>query len=168
MKMILKTTSLLTLCFAGSICMAADAKATITGIYDKITALTIKKDVAGLQKMLKDHATPDFTFTGPDKRTIKAGEMMDMMKSQLLLIDKIGKMTTKIDKFTLKGNTATVVTTNITSMTMKLPNDPKVHVMGSTEISTDVWKLVKGVWKIQNIKVTDSKMTQDGKALAGN
>lgn len=134
--------------------------------YDKLCAAMKSKNIDGVMKM----GTKDFSYT--EKGQTMGGEQMkQMMQQQFAAMKSCDKMVMKIDKLTVKGNTATVMSSSEGVMTIG-GADGKTHKMADKNTSKDTWVKTPEGWKCKNVTVLTDKMTMDGKpfdpsAMAG-
>ena len=147
--------------------LAIDAQSNIKAIYKSLDALTMKKDVDGLKKMIQSNTTKDFTYVGDDGKTLTGDAVFSNLAEQMKSIDKVKSSSTSLVSIVKKGDTITVKTKSATEMTAKTPGDEKLHVIKTTEGSVDIWKKVGAKWLLQSVKITSSGTWLDGKKVSG-
>lgn len=146
----------LSVLFSGLVAARADDKSDIAGLYPKLAALVMKKDVDGVLKM----GTPDFKMK-------QNGQTMDAKALRTVLKQQMGAATIKScsmkpTSIKVSGNKAVVLSDGSTVMVMKTP-DGKSHTMASTEKSKDTLIKTKAGWKFQMVEALSEKDTMDGK-----
>ncbi len=141
--------------------MAATAQnADLKASYEKLRQCLMKKDIKGMFAM----CAPDMTWT-EDGRTMKQAEMKSQMEMQVKATQKYDEITFKLNKVTVKGNTAVVECGNVVRADVMMPGAKKVSKVVSKSNSVDTWVKGKGGWMIKSVVVKKSDTTIDGKPM---
>lgn len=139
----------------------------IAPLYAKLDALSVKKDIAGMTKLLKEISTKDCIFINKQGKKQSPTEVLSDMAMQLSAIGKFEKSTSHIDKTTVKGdNMVAFVTSNYALLTKAGP-DGKTHKIAGTSQSEDTWVKSGSSWKLKLSKTTKESTTMDGKPIPG-
>jgi hypothetical protein len=171
MKTIKTVVALALLALAGSGFSAQKGLSpSIKAYYAKNDALTIKKDLKGVQKLYADTYTADFVSLGnPNKSgkvtTRSRAQEIATVAQAIPFIDKFAKFETRIDHVTLGTGTATIKTTSRVLMQTVADPSGKKHEISGSSTSEDLWVLVGGVWKMKSSKTITEDMKMDGQAI---
>jgi len=162
------------LAIAGSVlAVQSDVTKSIQAIYSKLDALSIKKDIPGLTKLLKQNSTPDCAFIGKTDKSGKTekknrDETMAQMAGFMPFIDVVNVSTSHIDSVKMGKGSLVASVTSVVAMTLKKGQDGKVHKIVQNSKSQDTWVNVGGSWKLKVSKIVTESATQDGKAIPGS
>ncbi|RYG37980.1 hypothetical protein EON81_05060 [bacterium] len=142
----------------------ADPKAFFEATYKKLSDYTLKKDTAGMEKMLKATITSDFAYysAGGKKQTGK--QLVSSMKLQMKQIGKVTKSTSKIDKIVIKGDRAVLTVSSVYAMELPMGGGQPGKLAGSN-VTMDTWVNTPKGWKLKEIKTGKESATLNGKAL---
>ncbi len=149
--------------FVVAFALAASAPAQnreLKAAYEKFRKAILSKDLKGMMAI----CTPDMTWT-ESGRTMKQVDMRKQLEAQVKLIQKYDEVTFKLNKVTMKGNTAVVDCDNVIRCTMMMPGTKKPSRVGSKTRSIDTWVKGKDGWKVKSVVVKSNDMTMDGKPM---
>ena len=136
-------------------------RSTIESANKKIVANMLKRDFAGLEKVMKSSMTPDFKYI-EEGRTMSFQDMFSMLKQGMGQYTKM--VETKSILLTLKEKGITATSTSRHTQAGMMPGpDQKDHKMVFVGISTDTYKKVKGKWLMSSMSMKTESMTLDGK-----
>ena len=144
--------------------LAQDAavKKAIQAQYEKEALGLAKKDA----KAMLSINTSDYTTTDDKGKTTTMAELKDQI-TQLFGMMQSAKVATKIEKLTLKGDTATVIASDSSTVTLLNPQTKAKSVLTGTSRNEDTWIKQKGTWLRQKNKVLSHKDLVDGKPIGG-
>jgi len=140
--------------------------------YAKTDAFTLKKDVAGLSKLMIDSATNDFVYIS---RPTKAGKSSTRNREQTIqdmtrvmpMVEKFSKVETTIVS-SLPGKNSIVLTiSNTVEMSTSTGPDGKPHKLVNHATSKDTWVKQGSTWKIKSAQNLKDDMKVDGKSIPG-
>jgi len=149
-----------------ALAMAQDVKGSLGRSYGELNGLILKKDVAGMKKLFGSIAHKDFVYVHKDGRKQSGPEMLNEMTSQLGMVTKVNRSTTKINKVEVKGSTAVATVTSAYAMTMVGP-DKKSHRIAGQTLTHDTWTKTASGWKLKMVKTVKETATFDGKPMPG-
>lgn len=140
----------------------SDAKKAIQGIYDKVDAAAGKKDVKGVTS----HLTSDYQSLSA--KGVKLGDAAQLKTQVEMVFKQVQSIKAKsqIQKFALKGSTATVTVKQNGTIVVMNPQTRKPSVVAVESVSEDIWVKSSGSWKEKSSKNTSSKQSMDGKPIA--
>lgn len=148
------------ICFtAHTVVARADDKSDITALYKKLEKAIVAKDIKGVMAT----STKDFSYTENGK-TITGEAMSAQMQQQFTMMSGTPKAKFSIISIDVKGKSATVVSTDVTEMSMAL-QDGKAHKIVASGKSKDLLVKTKDGWLMKTVTVLSNKMTLDGKAF---
>ncbi len=165
----MKKLSILAICVAATSAFAyqGSTKSTLMGIYNKLDSLSVKKDMTGLTKLLKQVATKDcFFITGKGEKQTVEKALSDMSK-QMKVIVKFMNSTTHIDTLTTKGSMAVARVSSSYKLTSPIDPSGTPHLIESSQVSEDTWVKVGADWKLKSSKTLKENTKIDGKVVSG-
>lgn len=151
--------------FAGSAAVArADDKSEIRSLYAKARQAFMKRDVNGVIAL----GTADFSEKEKDGKVFTADQSKQMMEQQFAMIKSVKSCTMKADKITVKGKSATVVSSfsMLATMVDKMGQmGPKgnVHTMKDSGTSKDTLVKTPQGWKMKTRETLSESAALDGK-----
>lgn len=143
---------------------AVDLKQSIQSIYDKISTLTMKKDLNALRKEMISTSTKDFVYVAKNAQPKDIAALTVEMKEQFKVVKKFNRNVNRIEKLTVTGKTAKALVTGLYKIEIITP-DKKLHVVSGISRTMDTWVKVGSEWKIREIRVLGETVTMDGKPL---
>jgi hypothetical protein len=135
------------------------------GVYNKLSALTLKKDANGLSKLLKSVVTADFVYVPAKGPKLSTTQLLSSMRSQFKAMGKINKSAQKLDKVVLKGDRAVVTVSS--QYAMEVPTAGKKSKLVGSSVSNDTWVNTPKGWRLKEIKTLKETATLDGKPIEG-
>ncbi len=127
-----------------------DARTAIQGNYDKVSRLSIKKDITRLEKTIRRNAASNFHTIDSMQNTLDLSATVRQNTDQLSKVAKFNSNTNKIVGIKAKGRD--LVCTVQTNFDLIMSDKKKTRVTGNV-VSEDTWiKTMKG-WKIKQSKV---------------
>ena len=140
----------------------SEARKTIQATYNKINAATLRRDTKSALAYYADN----FTATANGQTITKA--QIQQLQAQMLAMPQIKptKATSAIQKFTLKGGTATCTVHNVSAVQMPAPGGAqadKPMVIASESSAQDTWKKSGKGWLLARSNVLWAKSTMNGK-----
>lgn len=142
---------------------AGNLRSEIEGWNKKVTTAMMKKDLAGLEKIMKAGVTADFKHV-ENGQAINFTQMWERMKMGLGSMKKLTKATTKIISFTEKGNKAVAKVEHLMEGMMMM-EDKKEHIMGFGGIAEHTYVKQGNTWKMSRMEWKSQKSTMDGKPM---
>lgn len=139
---------------------AASARKELTAIYARMDVLTQKRDANGLMK----YYAPNFTSTTA-KGVRLSGAQVHQTMTQLFKHTKNVRSVARITGLSLKGNTATCMTTQSFSCQFQDPNTKKMNKLAVTGASKDVWMKVSSGWRLLSSQSLKETVTLNGKRM---
>ena len=171
----MKTISSLILIVAAGSALAAQASAKqkIAAYYTKSDALTLKKDIPGLSKLLTNVTTSDFvSIEKPNEKGVSAkktrAETLAVIAQVIPLVDKFDRAESHIEKYTPGSGSIVVTVTTSVAITTKPDPKGKVHKLVDIAKSDDTWVKVGADWKLKSSKTLSEKMTENGQPFTGS
>lgn len=134
-------------------------------IYTRLSSLMLKRDAVGTEKLFVETAHPKFIYIGLKGEKQSGKEMVAVMKMQMALMTKCTKSVTTIDRFNVKGDTATLTTSMSYAMAMTDPQTKKSHTYEGKSVGIDTWKKVGNAWKLYQVKSISDEGKMDGKPM---
>ena len=127
--------------------------------YAKYTQGLVKKDL----KMIFALVTPDATFKEANGQVQKREQLQKMMK-EIMAIMTLSTASHKIEKLTVKGDTAIAEVAGKSAGKMK-GQDGKSHSISYASKTRDYWVKTAGAWKIKKMEAISESMLMDGKPV---
>lgn len=146
--------SLAVFAFAGSL------KSDIVANEAKMSAALSKGDMAKFKSLMQPKVTADFKYV-EEGQEMTFDQMFTTMKQGFGQMKGV-KATSKLQKLTEKGDSATGVTLRSMSW-VQVGKDKKKHTMTYVGTTTDTYVKVNGDWKMSRMVWSDTKFTKDGK-----
>lgn len=144
------------LALVASATVRADDRKDIEAMFAKLDKAISAKDV----NTVKTLYVKDMTFTDSGAK-MTGVQIVSLMDQQLKAIPSIKSKHT-VESCTVKGNQATVKTSDVTNISGPDPGG-KQHTMVSSNISNDVLVKTSAGWVFKSITVLSKKLTMDGK-----
>jgi hypothetical protein len=139
---------------------AATVKKTLQAQYNKEAAALMKKNVEAALSI----NTSDYTVTDIKGKSLSLAQIKQAF-SQLTAISESIQLSSTVEKVTLKGNTAVVVTSDKSLFVLVNPQNGQKGKMEGTSRNEDLWVQKNGAWKRQKNKVLSNKTLLNGKPL---
>lgn len=138
----------------------SDAQRAIQATYDKMNAALAAKNVnAALAYQARDFVATD--LNGQKKTTAQLrADMLQVMPAVQSL-----RSVSRIQQFSLQGNTATVTVGETVRMTLVNPQNRQKANMMSNGVSRDTWVKQNGGWRLKRSQSLSSKSTVNGKPV---
>lgn len=167
--MFMKTLSMIAISVFAVVAAASQSAPTqqLTPIYAMLDALTVKKDMKGLTKMLTSITTKDCVFITAQGKKQTVSDVTGSMTMQMGMIDKVVKSTSHIDKIANSGNSVVATVTSAYELLTKAGGDGKTHKIEGTSKSDDTWIKVGASWRLKSSKTLKEATTMDGKPVSG-
>ncbi|HEV2473458.1 MAG TPA: nuclear transport factor 2 family protein [Chthonomonadales bacterium] len=157
---------LVTLAFTATVALADEsaAKKSIEAQYNKLATALDNKDLKAIQSV----GTNDFRIVPPHEKPMDRAAVAAAL-TQMFVVTVRSRSRFHIDSIRVRGNSATVVSTSVTSSTVHdksgmYGNPAKMHRVVDTMRSTDTWVKTGGVWKLRVEKALSDNETVDGKS----
>lgn len=138
----------------------SDARKAIQAAYNKMGDGFARKDASGAMASF----SPDFVGTSKDGQKVTAAQLRQMLPNVFASVRSL-KAATTIQKFALKGGTATVTARGRTEMSLVNPQTQQIVKVVGQEVSQDVWSKGAGGWRLKSSKTTSSSQTVNGKPV---
>ncbi len=156
----MKTTIALALATLG--CVAdANLKSDVQTMNSKMVAAIKKLDMKTIDAITAKYCAPDFKYTDNGKTQGREGMLADM-KMGFSMFRKVLAADAKSLKVSEKGGKGASVSSHYT-LWMIIMQDNKVHKMDMKSTSNETWTKNGGKWALSSMKVTNVKLTMDGK-----
>lgn len=136
-------------------------KAELEATHAKVCAFLKNKDIDGFAKYMRPRVTADFKHV-ENGQTMTFDQMIAQMKAGMGMMGKITMVKVKLMDFKSTADTAGVTTRHTMAAETKGP-DGKMHKMGFTGDSKDVFRKENGKWKMASMTWVKQTMTMDGK-----
>nr|WP_309689198.1 nuclear transport factor 2 family protein [Armatimonas sp.] len=157
------------LLFMAAILLAAPAVAQDTVTLKKTLQAQYNKEAAAFMKKDIDSAlsinTSDFTTTDTKGKKLTLAEFKAAFM-QITTIAQSIKLSSTVEKVTLKGDTATVTVSDKSLFTLANPQTGKKAQMEGASRNEDTWVKKSGVWKRQKNRALSNKTLMDGKPVS--
>lgn len=116
-----------------------------------------------LNMMLKPLA-PELMVTLPGGKTVNRAQTVVMLKQELAVVSSVQQSTTRIDKLSVKGNTAVAMVAEQVVGTVATP-DGKTHKLNDSTSSRDTWIRTSSGWLMKSSVTLSEHATLDGKPV---
>jgi len=143
----------------------ADMAKKLQTIYSKLDALSLKKDMAGLTKLLNQVSTPDCIFVSKTQKMTR-DQTMQQMAVVMPKIDTVTTSTSHVDGVKMVGGSLVASVHQTVAMTTKPTKETgPAHKIVQKTSSEDTWVKSGGTWKLKISKIVTETIIQDGKEI---
>lgn len=142
---------------------AGNLRSEIESWNKQVTNAMMKKDMAGLEKIMKAGVTANFKHI-ENGQTLNFKQMWERMKMGFGSMKKLTKASTKIIAFSEKGNTAVAKVEHAMEGVMMM-EDKKEHTMGFSGVAEHTYVKQGKTWKMSKMEWKSQKNTMDGKPM---
>jgi hypothetical protein len=139
----------------------AAVKKQLTQAYAQIASLTQKKNIKGMEALMKGSTTIDFKYEIAPGKVIELKQALALVRAQLSLPGTFKTVRNEVQTVTRNRNAAIAHVVSTIGGTVVLQG--KSHTFSAIAISDDTWVNVLGVWKLKYIKTRKSSQVLDGK-----
>lgn len=140
---------------------AAAAKKTFQALYNKEATAFMKKD---LETALSIN-TANYTATDTKKKTVSLADLKAQFTQIMGLAETI-KLSSTVEKVTVKGDTALVLVSDKSQFVLKNPQTGQKMTLEGTSRNEDTWVKQGGTWKRQKNRALANTSLRDGKPIA--
>ena len=141
------------------------ARVTLQGRYDEISKLSIRKNKAGLSKVIRRNATSNFEFIDGMKNSLDIGATVRQNTEQIAGVYKFVSDTNRIVKIRQVGDD--LVCTVKTNYDAFLDRRLQSRIQG-VSISEDTWTKTIVGWKIKKSVVVKESAMKNGQVLTAS
>lgn len=139
-----------------------DAQKTLQSQYDRISALSMKKDKVKLEKMIRKNASSEFEYIDSMKNSLDLAATVRQNTEQLNGVYKFNSNENKIIGMKKVGNS--YVCTIRTTYDVFADSKKKNRVQG-VSLSQDTWIKTIAGWKIRKSQILKATATNNGKPI---
>ena len=150
------------LCLAAAAFAQQDAKTIIQSNYDKVSALSVKRDKVNLAKLIRKNTSSQFEYIDMMRNSLDLPATVRQNTEQLSRIFKFNYNSNKIIDIRMKGNDLACKVK--TEYDVLMYPDGKVRVTGMS-VSEDIWTKTLMGWKIKRSMILKESTKMNGKPV---
>lgn len=136
-------------------------KAAIEKEYARGGAALMKRDV----KKFMTITTPDLKYHGRSRQVLDRTALEMQYRKNFALYRSVDKVSYQVKKVTVKGKTATAMTTSTLEVTLPGGTPKKPMKYRAVVDTRNTWVQTPSGWRLQKIELIDDRVTVDGRAM---